>query len=70
MADDADKKNAANAFAQQAGQESPSLAAEFWDYLKNNKKWWLTPIIIVLLLLGILVILGGSGAAPFIYTLF
>ncbi|MCW8132880.1 MAG: hypothetical protein KIS92_21210 [Planctomycetota bacterium] len=70
MADDANKQDDASAFAQQAGQASPSLAAEFWDYLKNNKKWWLTPIILVLLLLGGLVILGGTGAAPFIYTLF
>ncbi len=46
------------------------LLGEFWDFLKHNKKWWLTPIIVVLLLLGALVILGGSGAAPFIYTLF
>jgi hypothetical protein len=30
----------------------------------------LTPIIVLMLLLGILVVLGGSGAAPFIYTLF
>ena len=55
--------------AQVEGRE-PGLIGEFWDFLKHNKKWWLTPIIVVLLLLGALVILGGSGAAPFIYTLF
>lgn len=63
-------KSGADAFAQQASEPSPGIAAEFWDYLKNNKKWWLTPIIVVLILLGILVVLGGTGAAPFIYTLF
>jgi len=47
-----------------------SLPAEFWDFLLQNKKWWLLPILFVLLLLGALVFLGGSGAAPFIYTLF
>jgi len=57
-------------FAQQAAQVSPSFAAEFWDYLKQNKKWWLTPIVIVLVLMGIALILAGTGAAPFIYTLF
>ena len=41
-----------------------------WDFLKHNKKWWLTPIILVLLLFGVLLILGGTAAAPFIYTLF
>ncbi len=59
-----------NAFAQQAGQAAPGFAAEFWDYLRNNKKWWLTPIVIMLALMGVGLILAASGAAPFIYTLF
>ena len=46
------------------------LVSEFWDFLKHNKKWWLLPILIVILALGALVFLSGSGAAPFIYTLF
>ena len=57
-------------FASQASEARPSLAGEFIGFLKHNKKWWLTPIVIALLLLGILVILGATGAAPFIYTLF
>ena len=47
-----------------------SLLKEFWLFLKENKKWWLLPIVIVILLLAGLVFLGGSPAAPFIYTLF
>ena len=43
---------------------------EFIGLLKHNKKWWITPIIVCLLIFGILIILGGSSAAPFIYTLF
>ena len=43
---------------------------EFVDFLAHNKKWWLLPIVIVLLLLGVLIMLGGTSAAPFIYTLF
>ena len=46
------------------------LVREFLDFLAENKKWWLAPIIISVLLLGLLVLLGGSAAAPFIYTLF
>ena len=57
-------------FRQQAEQPAPSLPAELLDFLLHNKKWWLTPVILVLLLVGLLVMLGGSGAAPFIYTLF
>lgn len=53
-----------------ASQPQPGIAREFLDFLLHNKKWWLTPIILVLLLVGLLAVLGGSGAAPFIYTLF
>jgi len=61
-----------NDFSKQAEEAQPSLLAEFWDFLVNNKAWWLTPIILVLILVGVLVVLGsGAGAAvPFIYTLF
>lgn len=53
-----------------AAERPETLAAELWDFLRHNKKWWLTPIVLVLVLLGVLVWLGGTGAAPFIYTLF
>ena len=57
-------------FLQEAEQPQPGLVREFFDFLLNNKKWWLTPIILVLFLVGILIVLGGTAAAPFIYTLF
>jgi len=57
-------------FEDQAQRSQPGLAAEFVSFLLHNKKWWLAPILVVLLLLGVLVILAGSGAGPFIYTLF
>ncbi len=53
-----------------AKQKRPSLALEFWCFLKYNKKWWLLPIIVTLLILCLLMLLGGSGAAVFIYPLF
>jgi hypothetical protein len=36
----------------------------------QNKKWWLLPAVIATLLMGLLIMLGGTAAAPFIYTLF
>jgi hypothetical protein len=54
--------------AEQASQQS--LLSEFWGFLKTNKKWWLTPILLMLLGLGGLLVLSGTAAAPFIYTLF
>jgi len=56
-------------FSKIANEQDPGLLAEFWDFLLHNKKWWLTPIILVLLLMGLLVMLSGTAAAPFIYTL-
>lgn len=57
-------------FQSHASQERVGLVAEFWDFIKHNKKWWLLPILLVLLIVGTLVILSGTAAAPFIYTLF
>ena len=57
-------------FAGQADLPSQGFLRELWDFIRVNKKWWLTPIILVLLLLGTLIAIGGTAAAPFIYTLF
>jgi len=59
-----------NNFEHQAAQKSSGFVSEFMHFLLHNKKWWLTPIVIILLLVGVLVILGGTAIAPFIYTLF
>ena len=50
--------------------KQPSLLNEFFQLIKQNKKFWLIPLVLVLLGLGLLIILGGTAAAPFIYTLF
>ncbi len=51
-------------------QRRGGLLRDFWGFLGQNKKWWLLPILIFLLVFGLLVILSGTGLAPFIYTLF
>lgn len=48
----------------------PSLLRELWEFLAHNKKWWLLPILVILLIFGLLILLSGTGAAPFIYTTF
>jgi len=56
---------------EQAGQEKQlSLVEEFFVFVTDNKKWWLIPILLVFAVLGLLVTLGATGAAPFIYALF
>jgi hypothetical protein len=57
-------------FEQEVQKERPSLVREFISFMANNKKWWLLPIIICLALLAVLAILAGTGAGPFVYTLF
>jgi hypothetical protein len=64
------QQRAEDEFRQLAEHSQPSVVRELWDFLRENKAWWLTPIVIVLLLISVLVILGASGAAPLIYTLF
>ena len=60
----------ADDFERERQRKRPSLVREFALFLAENKKWWLAPIVFALLLLGLLAVLGGSAAAPFIYTLF
>ena len=57
-------------FIKQSESARGGVVSEFWDFLRDNKKWWLAPIILSILGLGLLVLLGGTAAAPFIYTLF
>jgi hypothetical protein len=65
-----DEHEPARRFADEAARQRRGAVGELADFLRHNKKWWLTPIIVMLLVVGALVILGGTAAAPFIYTLF
>jgi hypothetical protein len=47
-----------------------SLLREFGAFLKYNKKWWLVPILVVFVCFMVILVLGHTAAAPFIYTLF
>jgi hypothetical protein len=51
-------------------ESNRGLLDELWTMLMENKKYWMIPIILTMLLFGLLVILGSSSSAPFIYTLF
>ncbi len=58
------------AFEEAGEEQSLSLMGEFLVFLREEKNWWLVPLLVVLGLFGLLVALGSTGAAPFIYTLF
>jgi hypothetical protein len=70
---DQDRQSArsrADKFAEEAAGAPSSLLAEWVDFLLHNKKWWLAPILVALLVVAVLIIIGSSGAAPFLYTIF
>ena len=46
------------------------VLVEFADFIWAKKAFWMIPIVIVMLLFIALIALGGTAAAPFIYTLF
>jgi hypothetical protein len=57
-------------FHRHAGERPPGFFSELIYMLRQNKQWWLVPILVTLLVVGALVFLGGTAAAPFIYSLF
>jgi hypothetical protein len=57
-------------FEKEAAKREAGLLREFYGFLMESKKWWLLPLLIAFALVAGLVVLGGTGAAPFIYTLF
>ena len=66
--DDPNKSN--DDFLNAAQEEERGLVSEFIMFMAENKMWWLAPIFIVFGLLGVLLVLGATGVAPFIYALF
>ena len=70
MAEFEKKPDSGTSFREVSAGKQRGAVGEFFDFVAHNKKWWLTPILVVLVLLGALVVLGGTGVAPFIYSLF
>lgn len=64
------QRTSSDDFESRAAEKPQSAVAELLAFAFKNKKWWLTPLIVVLLGFGLLVVLSGTAAAPFIYTLF
>jgi Family of unknown function (DUF5989) len=53
-----------------ADTKNIGFVREVMHFLREKKKWWLLPVLLILLPFGLLMILSGTAAAPFIYTLF
>ncbi len=63
-------ENKKPAFEQAQQEKQAGIIKEFFLFLRYNKKYWMIPIVITLLVLAVLILLGGTAVAPFIYTLF
>ena len=59
-----------NSFEQAGSGSQGGIVGEFYQFLKHNKKFWIVPLLVVLFGMGLLIVLGSTAAAPFIYTLF
>ena len=53
-----------------ARRSRPGLLTDFWHLLRTDQKWWLLPLLAVMAVFGAMILLSGTAAAPFIYTLF
>jgi hypothetical protein len=63
-------KDSKTAFESASRQRRPGMLRELVYFLRQNKKWWLIPILFVIAVLAALCFFAGTGAAPFIYTIF
>jgi len=52
-----------------ASEKRTGFLREVGQFAKQTRKWWLVPLIVVLLGIGLIIVLGGTAAAPFLYTL-
>jgi hypothetical protein len=57
-------------FEQAGHHRREGLLREFALFVRHNRKFWLIPLLLVLLTMSGIIMLGGTAAAPFIYTLF
>lgn len=55
---------------QLAQKNQTGIFREFLVFLREHRAWWLIPILLSLCAIGALLVLGSTGAAPFIYSLF
>ena len=60
----------ASEFEREAQEQASGVWSEFFHFLRHSKKWWLLPILLLLMGLGVFLVLGGTAAAPWLYTLF
>ena len=64
------KSGEAQEFERLAEKEAPGVLRQSLQFIRMEKKWYLLPVLLAFFLVGGFVFLGGTGAAPLLYTLF
>ena len=57
-------------FSRRYSRPRRGSVAEMVQFVVSTRKWWLIPVLIALAIAGILMVLGGTAVAPFIYPVF
>jgi hypothetical protein len=57
-------------FSEQYNVPSRSVVSQLGQFVAATGKWWLLPVFLALAIAAILIVLGSTAAAPFIYTIF
>jgi len=68
--DSGDGSGSGQEFARDGAKQRRSFLSDYVYLVRSNRKWWMLPLLLILLAFGGLMVLSGTGVAPFIYTLF
>jgi hypothetical protein len=53
-----------------ASHSGRSIVSELIYFLRESRKWWLAPVLVLFVIFAVFMLMAGSAAAPFIYTIF
>ncbi|MFT4515170.1 MAG: hypothetical protein ACI89X_000013 [Planctomycetota bacterium] len=64
------ERDGAKEFAAAGQAKERGLVGELVSFMAETRSWWMLPLLIVFGLLGVILVLGATGVAPFLYPLF
>ena len=65
----ASEAESAEAFAVAGQSKERGLLGELVSFMAETRSWWMLPLLIVFGLLGVVLVLGATGIAPFLYVM-
>ncbi|MFT7536692.1 MAG: hypothetical protein ACI85K_002646 [Hyphomicrobiaceae bacterium] len=68
--DDTSERDGAAEFAAAGQAKERGLFGKLVSFMAETRSWWVLPLLIAVALLGLILMLGATGVAPFIYSHF